>query len=64
MRSIASKFVSALAILIVVISVGSCTTARKDNVVGGHHEILALGKQIQLLRFRKLIRELKRQRHF
>ncbi|MDD5950676.1 MAG: sodium:solute symporter [Bacteroidales bacterium] len=48
MRSIASKFVSALAILIVVISVGSCTTARKDNVVGGHHEILALGKQIQL----------------
>ena len=48
MRNIASRIVSALAIVIVAISVDSCTTARKDNVVGGHHEMLALGKQIQL----------------
>ena len=48
MRNIASRIVSALAIVIVAISVDSYTTARKDNVVGGHHEMLALGKQIQL----------------
>ncbi|MCI5619541.1 MAG: sodium:solute symporter [Rikenellaceae bacterium] len=48
MRNIVSRIVSALAIVIVAISVDSCTTARKDNVVGGHHEMLALGKQIQL----------------
>lgn len=48
MRNIVSRIFSALAILIVAISVGSCATARKDNVVGGHHEMLALGKQIQL----------------